>query len=504
MARETGKQRSQRIEIDYYRKRTDIHVWRTVCILVGLLGASAYAGYVLMSGDGSQLSTGPVTAAHAAFENDCNQCHQNFTPIGSDGVDVEWSLVGLSKSKSIEHMESACQSCHRVGSHHRVDEMTDSWQLRDKHCSSCHMDHQGRDNDLTAVASTQCTNCHAGIADGCTGTPSVKDSILAFTDESHGPFNSLLAEKRTPEDLGQVKFDHHQHMAPGQVDPGSEGGFTLAMLSEANQKRYKANSDGMVTLDCSSCHEMSGNPDPGEQLIADGELGRYIKPISFEQHCSACHALNPGIATADSTPLPHAASWDKVKLLVKASIVGARLNDQSSEQADQSEDETPSPPRVGAADPLGSPPLFRQGELDRAILNVRTECQKCHEDKHLEDDYIAKAASGQAAPLIPPRWLERGIYDHAAHRQLDCKLCHASAYRSDDSVAGPPLDHQTVMIDNVESCTGCHRDAELATPESLTDPDVVGMLRGMTTWASDDCIMCHRYHTPVAAEIAQP
>ncbi len=56
MARETGKQRSQRIEIDSYRKRTDIHVWRTVCILVGLVTAGLYAAYVIASGGGSQVS----------------------------------------------------------------------------------------------------------------------------------------------------------------------------------------------------------------------------------------------------------------------------------------------------------------------------------------------------------------------------------------------------------------------------------------------------------------
>lgn len=499
MARETGKQRSQRIQIDYYRKRTDLHTWRTVCIVVGLLSAGAYAAYVLAGGGGSHTSTGPVAEAHAAFENDCQQCHQDFTPLNSRGAELNWSLVGLSEADSVAHMESACQQCHRVGDHYR-DTMTESWQLKDQNCSSCHADHQGRANDLTAVAASKCTDCHSALAEGCTGTPKVRDSIARFDADSHGPFASL-----NEGDMGQIKFDHHQHMRAGQVDEGSSGAFTLAMMDPSDRERYRL--DGQddsqaVQLSCSSCHEMAGNPDRVDSLIADGELGRYIEPISFEEHCSACHSMNPGMATADTAPIPHAAPWNQVELLIKASIAGARLTSQARTPRDDTQ-ATPLPGE-GLGDPAPALTLPDPGELAQARQRVEAECLKCHEPEHITDQYLASASAGVAGPLIPPRWFVHGLYDHGVHRNIDCAFCHSAAYPSDDATPGPAMDHQTVMIDNIESCTGCHRDADSPTPSSLTGQDVVKQLGGMPNWASDNCTMCHRYHTPVSnTEVAE-
>ncbi|MDG2223920.1 MAG: cytochrome c3 family protein [Rubripirellula sp.] len=491
MARETGKQRSQRIEIDSYRKRTDIHVWRTVCILVGLVTAGLYAAYVIASGGGSQVSTGPVAEAHAAFENDCQQCHQDFTPIGSRGCELNWSLVGLSKAKSVEHTEAACKVCHDVGDHYR-GKMSEAWQLQDQNCATCHADHQGRLHDLAAVSQSQCTDCHARLADGCVGTPSVRDSITKFDQASHGEFASLATG-----DPGSVKFDHQQHMRLGQVDEGNKGAFRLDMMNPANRERYRldgqADTDA-VQLDCSSCHQMAGNPDPSSNLITDGELGRYIEPISFQQHCSACHSMNPGIATADTTPLPHAAAWSQLDLLLNASLVGTRLNEETRVRGDDAQ--ATAVPGEGFGDPANPITLPDPGELQQARQRVEAECQKCHEPEHITDEFIAKAAAGEAAPLIPPRWFQHGLYDHAAHRQVDCAFCHSAAYAANDAVAGPPLDHQKVMIDNIESCTGCHRDAESPTPASLSSQDVVSKLGGMSTWATNNCTLCHRYHTP--------
>ena len=60
MASETGKQRSQRIQIDYYRKRGRLHLMRNVCALGGLLGAGIYAAYILAGGGSTHTITGPV------------------------------------------------------------------------------------------------------------------------------------------------------------------------------------------------------------------------------------------------------------------------------------------------------------------------------------------------------------------------------------------------------------------------------------------------------------
>ena len=113
MATETGKQRSQRIQIDYFRQRTGLHRFRTLCIFLGLVAAAAYAAYAMVAGR-SHLSTGPLASVHAAFENDCRQCHLDLTPIDSRGSKMKVSMLGVDPQVSAAHMESACQECHQV------------------------------------------------------------------------------------------------------------------------------------------------------------------------------------------------------------------------------------------------------------------------------------------------------------------------------------------------------------------------------------------------------
>ncbi len=115
MARETGKQRSQRIQIDYYRKQGGLHQLKIACLIAGLAGAGFYAVYVLAAGSGAHTSTGPLTVAHASFENDCQQCHQDFTPIDSrvqNSIGSWWDWIpphrsGTSNQPAKNAIESA-------------------------------------------------------------------------------------------------------------------------------------------------------------------------------------------------------------------------------------------------------------------------------------------------------------------------------------------------------------------------------------------------------------
>lgn len=494
MARETGKQRSQRIQIDYYRKKGGLHTLRSVCIAVGFFAAAAYAAYVVAaSGGQSHVSTGPVAMAHASFENDCNQCHQDFTPIDSQANQLDLAFVGISSEASIGRMEEACQVCHAVGDHYR-DVMKPEWQLKDQNCGSCHADHQGRLHDLNYVTKTQCASCHANLAQTCKASPAVKPDIAAFTSSSHGDFASLSMG-----DPGTVKFDHHQHMLPGQVNAGEKGAFTIEMLDAAMREKYRLPGqadDSAVQLDCASCHQYAGNPDTysAGELIADGELGRYIAPISFDQHCAACHSMNPGIATAQTTPIPHAVPWAKVELLLASTIRGARATGIARSPGDDSQ--TTAQPGFGTGSSVASNP---DAAVDVASLRalVEGQCLECHDQESISDQAIASALAGTAPPMIPPRWFQHGLYDHAAHRQVDCRYCHDAAYPIEGEPAAPPTDHETVMIAGIESCTGCHRDAESPTPASITDPQTTTLFGGQPNWASDHCTMCHRYHTPV-------
>jgi hypothetical protein len=510
--RATGKSRSQRINIDYYRQENWLTRSRGYLALAAAMLAVGYGLYVFTSGGPSHLSTGPVAMAHASFENDCQQCHLPFTPISGDAL-------RFTSNRSLDRLEETCQKCHRVN-HHFRGSMKPEFAAIDQHCSGCHTDHQGRNHDMSNVASTKCTQCHGDLPSTCMSPSSieVRTNITAFTADAHGDFPSL--QKGDP---GRVKFDHGQHMMPGQVDPGVKGGFLISMLEPHLKNKYRKTVDGtpqsddaMVTLSCADCHKFAGASD--RSLVGDDEIGRHIEPISFDQHCAACHSLNVAGRTEDTLPLPHAAPWKEVETLIASKLVGG----QQLGSIRLPRDAARKTPLVGegysgAMPNLSSLPSGDDEEdsiisasVRAGLASVAQRCLQCHMQEDITDESIRSLRAGDSPPLIPERWLKRGIYDHAAHRKIDCAYCHANAYpKATTSAANAVVSNQTavnrdasikkddsqiVMIGGIETCTGCHRDASSSVPDSMTSEATKTLLGGQGTWASDACIECHRYH----------
>lgn len=464
-----------------------------LCIVGGLVAGVAYSLFVLATPNGSRhVSTGTLALPHAHFENDCGQCHADLTPISSDASKIDLQWLGVSSVKSRQHTEAACQSCHRVGNHHRAD-LNSDWKSLDQDCASCHADHEGRENDLTAVANENCTVCHSNLAATCSGESKRQNSISGFTLESHGEFRSLSEGN----DSGRVKFDHAQHLLPGQVEPGELGPMKLSSLPATLRERYRKtlnnagqSDDDLVQLQCNDCHTPSGNPDPRSTLLSDRELGRYFSPVSFEEHCQACHAIRGGVGTPGTTELPHAVAWQDLDSLLAANILGSRAIGNARVPGDDSQAvEKPgdgfgpeSPPAKNILDP---------GVLIAARQRVKTECQKCHQDEDLSGTSISAALSGESEPIIPTRWLQHGLYDHGVHASIQCDQCHAGVRDLGDSAEAS--DQNVIMISNIESCVGCHRDPMVKTPDEIQAKHEVEF-GGMPVWASSDCILCHRYH----------
>jgi len=493
--RATGKSRSQRINIDYYRQKTWLTRSRGLLALAAGLAAVCYCLFVFAAGSASQLSTGPVAAAHASFESDCQQCHLDFTPIAGDSI-------RFASSKGLDRLEEACQQCHRVDHHFRSSMKPESAAI-DQHCSGCHTDHLGRDNDMVNIASRKCTQCHSDLPKTCQAGVSiqVRPNVSEFTVEGHGTFAGLAKD-----DPGRVKFDHAQHMRPGQVDAGTKGGFTIAMLESNQREAYRKYVDGaaqadnsLVTLECDDCHQFAGQP--GQKLVGDDEVGRHIAPIAFEQHCAACHSMNYRGRIGDMLPLPHAAPWKEVKVLLASKLVGSQLSgdirmprDAVRETPLVGEGQTqvlPSPPPTNNEN--STTKELNQAAIRAGLAATEKRCLQCHVAEDIDDESIAALRSGSEPPLIPERWLARGIYDHAAHRKVACAFCHADAYAKDEP-AKDAKDDEVVMIGGIETCVGCHRSAESAVPETLTNQATKNLLGGQSNWASDACIECHRYH----------
>jgi hypothetical protein len=502
--REIGKSRSQRINIDYYRQKNWLTRSRGLLALAAVILAAAYCVYVYGSGGAMHLSTGPVASAHASFESDCQQCHLDFTPISGDALK-------FTSAEALVRLEDACQKCHRVSDHFR-DSLTPEFAAVDQHCSGCHTDHQGRDHDMVKMSNGKCVQCHGDLPSTCKSDSKlrVRNQVQGFTEADHGTFISL-----TQGDPGRIKFDHAQHMMPGQVDAGAKGGFTISMLDPAMREAYRKSVDGvdqsdeaLVTLECKDCHQFAGVPQRsqavGKVQVGDDELGRHIEPIAFTKHCAACHSMTVAGQKESTLPLPHAAPWSEMEVLMASKLIGGRELGQVRMPIDAIKE----PPRlgesVGSNDQLVTPAAIAlsleqarkafEASLSAGRTSIKQRCEQCHEDQDLTDESIEALRANKVPPLVPERWLTRGIYDHAAHRKIECAFCHAQAYPNNSNAASQLEDSETVMIRGIESCDGCHRSVESEFPASLSDANVVKLLGGQSNWASDTCTECHRYH----------
>jgi len=529
----TGKQRSQRIQIDYYRRKTGLDRWRYVCIASAVLIAGSYAallvwkvppssgrdtfnengtvGSVSANPLANHFSTGKLADAHASFEQECARCHADFTPLDDNAPSKWFPLIGVESEISRVHLEKTCQHCHPVG-HHFRDLMTADFAAIDQNCSFCHQAHQGRNFELTKIDRSKCGTCHDDLTPVTNVTAQVRPNVSGFTRVTHGDFVSLDRP-----DPGRIRFSHAQHLMPGQVGVDVRGGMTIERLSAADRARYRREGQrdtDLVQLQCNDCHTMVGQ-DVVDQLGAELKsvdielLGRSMSPIAFDKHCVACHAISPGIidvttggdASGENLRLPHAETSQMMANVIAASIDGARATGTSRHRRDNTK--TKQPPGFAApADPASDWHVTRS-EIENVQKHVKEQCLECHDASSITDEAIIAAKLDETPRLIPARWLRRGLYDHAAHRLIDCRYCHADAYLPSDPLTQAELnpdDHAEVMIAGIESCQNCHRPSEMSAPDSLQNP----LLGNMPRWASDQCITCHRYHAPMQNEPTLP
>lgn len=206
-------------------------------ILAGAILAATivlYAAFDLFLGKARFISNGPLSSSHAAIESDCASCHE------------------VQKAVTPER----CSTCHekhgdRLGVYtwaaHYLYRSNDFQRVvpspGETGCASCHLEHRGREAELTRVADAACLTCHeAG----------------SFND-GHPPFD--FAAEAIPDD-DALTFPHISHVRE-------------LMKREALVDVERA---------CLYCHQAESD-------------GKGFQPIAFDQHCDTCH-----LTTAIRTP----------------------------------------------------------------------------------------------------------------------------------------------------------------------------------------------------------
>jgi hypothetical protein len=214
-------------------------------------------------------------------------------------------------------------------------------------------------------------------------------------------------------------------------------------------------------------------------------------PVSFENHCRACHPLQfdqklPG------WQVRHGVQPGEVVDELRRFYTGEVLRD------DPSLLQRSVPPRPIPGRPVPQE-VTRAGQAveDKVLTAVkllfgsgvdetvrkrealpvgRRGCVECHELKPPVRELVrAKDASSlEIRPVVSRSlWYESAVFDHKAHRALKCGECHAGVTESKDQTG--------LLLPGIAQCLDCHA------PESSS----AGQVRG---GASVACTECHRYH----------
>jgi hypothetical protein len=517
MPRETGKQRASGIPLDYFRHRNSLDRGKLILAAVVAAVTAGWLSAGSLSGRraATWYSPGPVTAAHAMWENDCSACHVSFTPIAGDAAAA--SLIGDKAA-----IDAKCQACHNISTksnslgHHASK---DPAMLA---CSSCHFEHRGRTETLVRIADASCTNCHADIAahrERPSLLPQPMQNVSQFDAEHHPEFRSITADPR------KLKFNaaaHHLHVTPGlAVDGQHQPVMTVGMLGAADKERYELPGQkdaDLVQLSCGSCHQPSGTElgagtgrakraprwpvppsasvlssvpvPPGEAAVTSASMkstgGAYMQSIVFENQCRACHPLTvtpgedskSGVNTATDV-VAHRLQPVQLATEVRRYWEDRYLHDHPK----QLERDLPLPSHPKELEDEKAS-RWIDDQVTGSLNHLRTVCSKCHEyDK-------ADAILPPVLPVhVPQPWFEHANFNHSAHhyvtdattgRTLDCRDCHAAAYPGEQvahtasTVSGP-------MVPGRETCIRCHGPREDA-----SEPPRGG--------ARFDCVECHRFH----------
>ena len=516
-APETSRGHASRIDRSYYTRTAPLlrgRRWLMFLAFVAALGWSAWA----LTDKSHQLAPGAVVAAHATWENDCQACHVPLSPIREGG----WQEQVIAGSAT---HPAKCEKCHALASHslRQVPAEVGS-------CSSCHVDHRGREADISRVADTTCTACHGDISAhsiAAVGEPTpVLPSVTRFDADHHPPFQSLAT------DPGRVKFSHGRHLRAGLTlgagDRADKVAWTYDRLPAADRARYLpagVSETDLVQLDCAACHQFASDLPldvslrdlrPVSALLAGRAPGAIALPVEFERHCSACHQL-PADADASATAatladagtaadtsagapsqLPHGLDAGAIRRYLETRAVAALHAPPEGaipgERRPLPVAHVPEPPRDAA-----SLDEVRAG-VDARRLLVRGVCEKCHQVDPVTlaaEESLVAALAGDRAPQegwfgvgpsgIKVVWLEKARFDHSAHRSWSCRECHAGAYPPAlppaDVLASSPLDHGQVLIAGKESCLGCHAPRQR---DAASGREFGG--------ARFDCVECHGYH----------
>ncbi len=228
-----------------------------VAILLFLLAAS----FNFNKQNASFASKGLLSSKHAFLENDCQSCHEAFSPV-------------TNKACSVCHEKQGDERGVYTYKAHYLYQSNDNSRPLEKQaepaCFSCHAEHGGRESKLRSTADPYCVSCH---------------KFKSFND-GHPQFDFAEHGQRNEESPG-LKFTHIRH------------------VKELVKKKKLTDPEEA----CLFCH----NPQTD---------GKSFQVTDFDQHCAACHL--PKDTATDFLPIKtkHSPGMETLESLQKSRAPG--------------------------------------------------------------------------------------------------------------------------------------------------------------------------------------
>ncbi len=510
-----AKARALRIPLDFHRG--DRLAWyrnvltiAAVTICIGWLLAGHFGPQSLAE----RYSPGPVSNPHAHLS--CEDCHHGNAPLRDRTFLSGWKLT-RTPEQEIWHRptDTMCKSCHPVvGSTSSASEMaglinskivqpipiaahSENQKIESvDSCASCHREHQAADRILSQVADSSCIKCHRKLEDHRRSPEQGIETQITRFDKDHPVFRSL--EK----DPGTLKFNHALHLSTGIREPGSRVSSTKTLKDypdHVGRLDRQTDNDGQIALTCRYCHEPQQGTPSQPRLLDDGSYSTVRASMSmptYEGHCRVCHSIDvpsrPDLGFINKLKVEHGIPPHKLAdaLLAYFSlevIAPPELRAEVSNQAREMLSEVPT--RLwdiqDSETKVGDEVRVHFAE---AATKIRTSCLFCHFASH--DDtgqglpIIARqplAQSGVSNQVFETHWFKHALFDHLAHRDVDCVHCHQNSGGKGDLLSNnKDLSLDRPMIKDYDSCLECHRTAGDRLAHGRPGPV--------------NCTACHTYH----------
>jgi predicted CXXCH cytochrome family protein len=434
-----------------------LQAWSFITLMIMLFLAWPIYTYATTSGLKNRTAgyhadeswnSGPLSIAHAKLANDCQACHTE---------------------KFVAVTDNTCRNCHKNDSHDHSTKarlaqaaippdfggkvksfFKATFNKPEGGCVDCHTEHEG-EGYMKPTKQAFCTDCHstlkerlsdtklANAGDFGTDHPQLQVAATVKVEGGQRFFRRVSLDTKPTENNGLI-FPHDMHLSK------SNGVARMAQTLRGQQ-------GWGASLVCKDCH----TPDKD---------GHRFQPVDMEKDCQACHSLGIGGKT-----LKHAEPARVVAQIRSFYAAGPAYRPASlSETARRRPGEYAA---VETAQDYAIGSRIFQNQASEAIRDVFAEGGACY-DCHIISRTPSKGAPVTFRAVVQPdRYMKKGWFDHAAHKEETCESCHAATTSSKAT---------DLLLPGISTCRTCHVGENGGKLKPVKDP------------VASSCALCHDYH----------